>query len=49
MTASLIRADLDTAHRFTYIKDIWKKLAGGKEIQFDMSVYLSEKNSAYRN
>lgn len=49
MMASLIKPELNTADRFEHIKSVWRDLAGGKEIQFDMGVYLSEKATAYRN
>jgi len=49
MMCSLIKMNYTGADRYTHIKEVWGDLAGGKEIGFDNSVYLSEKNSAYRN
>ena len=49
MSCSLIRPDLNISDRFDYVLDIWKKLAGGLNVGFNNSIYLSEKQTADRN
>ena len=46
MICSLICKNLEESARFSYTLDIWKKLAGGKDIFFNNSVYLSKKNAS---
>ena len=49
MSCSLIRPDLNISDRFDYVLDIWKRLAGGMDVGFNNSIYLSEKQTADRN
>jgi glutaminase len=49
MTCSLIRPDGDAAGRFDHVTSAWSRLSGGRRIGFDNAVYLSERETAYRN
>ena len=49
MTASLIRPDLHESERFSYVQKFWQKLAGGKRINYDNTIFLSERNTADTN
>ncbi|MEU2870537.1 glutaminase A [Streptomyces olivoreticuli] len=49
MSCSLIQRGLDAADRFDFVADTWKRLAGGRGVGFNNSVYLSERNTADRN
>ncbi len=48
-TLSLVQAQAQTADRFDYLMDFWKRLAGGERPGFSNSVYLSERQTADRN
>lgn len=49
MIASLIKPELSDSGRFKYVLDFWSRLAGGKKIGHDNSVFLSERNTAHTN
>lgn len=49
MTASLIRPDLHESNRFSYVQKFWQRLAGGKRITYDNTIFLSERNTADTN
>lgn len=49
MCASLIKPDWTDSPRINYIADFWERLAGGVRPSFDLSVYLSERDTADRN
>ena len=49
MAVSLIKNEMRQSNRFDYIMNYWTKLAGNKKINFNNSIYLSEKDSADRN
>lgn len=49
MSCALIQRGLDAADRFDFVAETWKRLAGGRSVGFNNSVYLSERNSADRN
>lgn len=49
MCCSLIKRALTMDERFDHIKETWKNLAGGREPNFNNSVYQSEKRTADRN
>jgi glutaminase len=49
MMASLIRPDLQESNRFSYVTKFWQKLAGGKRITYDNTIFLSERNTADTN
>ncbi|MFI6759094.1 glutaminase A [Micromonospora sp. NPDC050417] len=49
MCCSLIRPEMDSADRFDYYTDAWRKLSGGGRIGFNNAVYLSERQTADRN
>jgi len=49
MSASLVKPKLDSATRFDYVLDAWRKLSGGMAPSFNNAVYLSEKDTADRN
>lgn len=49
MAVSLIKNEMKQADRFDHIMNYWTKLAGNTKINFNNSVYLSEKDSADRN
>jgi len=49
MSCSLIKPEEEAADRFDYVLNMWKKLAGGKNLGYSNSVYLSERMSADRN
>lgn len=49
MCASLIKPDWSDSPRINYITDYWQRLSGGARPNFDLSVYLSERDSADRN
>ncbi|WP_079110090.1 glutaminase A [Streptomyces roseifaciens] len=49
MSCALIQRGLDAADRFDYVAETWKRLAGGRSVGFNNSVYLSERNTADRN
>jgi glutaminase len=50
MSCSLIKPNLDMADRFDYVLDVWNKLSGNsRQIGFNNSVYLSERETADRN
>lgn len=49
MIASLIKPELDESGRFSYVQNFWKRLAGGKRITYDNTIFLSERNTADTN
>jgi glutaminase len=49
MTCSLIKPEMEESDRFKYMIDFWQKLAGGKKITYDNTVFLSERNTADTN
>lgn len=49
MSSSLIRPNHPTADRFEHVLSTWKKACNSKNVGFNNSVYLSEKESADRN
>ncbi|MEU1782021.1 glutaminase A [Streptomyces abikoensis] len=49
MSCALIQRGLDAADRFDFVAETWKRLAGGRSVGFNNSVYLSERNTADRN
>jgi glutaminase len=49
MAAALIRPGLSTADRFDIVAATWRRLTGGRRVGFDNAVYLSERQTAYRN
>ncbi|MGW2366755.1 glutaminase A [Streptomyces sp. NPDC001667] len=49
MSCALIQRELDAADRFDFVAETWKRLAGGRGVGFNNSVYLSERNTADRN
>jgi glutaminase len=49
MSCSLIRPKRDTADRFDYVAETWRRLAGGGTVGFNNAVYLSERRTADRN
>ncbi|MEU8383944.1 glutaminase A [Streptosporangium sp. NPDC048865] len=49
MSCSLIRPKHDTADRFEYVAETWRRLAGGGTVGFNNAVYLSERRTADRN
>jgi len=49
MIAHLIHTDDEPGDRFDKVKQIFKKLCGNRDINFDTPVYLSEKEHADRN
>ncbi|MFJ5221111.1 glutaminase A [Streptomyces sp. NPDC088354] len=48
MSCSLIRPKQDTADRFDYVAETWRRLSGGT-VGFNNAVYLSERRTADRN
>ncbi|MFJ4844385.1 glutaminase A [Streptomyces sp. NPDC088733] len=49
MSCSLIRPKQDTADRFDYVAETWRRLSGGGRVGFNNAVYLSERRTADRN
>ncbi|WP_414166718.1 glutaminase A [Streptoverticillium reticulum] len=49
MSCALIQQGLDAADRFDFVADAWRRLAGGRAVGFNNSVYLSERTTADRN
>ncbi|MCC3766161.1 glutaminase A [Streptomyces sp. UNOC14_S4] len=49
MSCALIQRGLDAADRFDFVAGTWKRLAGGRGVGFNNSVYLSERSTADRN
>ncbi|VVU95304.1 Glutaminase [seawater metagenome] len=49
MAVSLIKYRQSASVRFDHIIEYWRRLAGGSKINFNNSVYLSERASADRN
>ena len=49
MCCSLIRPELSIADRFDHVLNTWKSLCFDSNIQFNNSVYLSERETADRN
>ena len=49
MSCALIRPDAPLADRFDHVAQTWQRLAGGKRVGFNNSVYLSERQTADRN
>ncbi|MDT0448487.1 glutaminase A [Streptomyces hesseae] len=49
MSCALIQRALDAADRFDFVAETWKRLAGGRSVGFNNSVYLSERSTADRN
>ncbi|MEU4098703.1 glutaminase A [Streptomyces sp. NPDC026673] len=49
MSCSLIRPKQDTADRFDYVAETWRRLSGGGQVGFNNAVYLSERRTADRN
>ena len=46
MICSLICKGLNESARFLYTLNMWKKLAGGKDIYFNNSIFLSERKNS---
>jgi glutaminase len=49
MACSMIKRDFNISDRFDYVTNTWKDLTGGGNINFNNSVYLSERQTADRN
>ncbi|MGX9884232.1 glutaminase A [Streptomyces sp. NPDC002276] len=49
MSCALIRPELPVADRFDHVAQTWQRLAGGRRVGFNNSVYLSERQTADRN
>jgi len=49
MSCSLIKPTKDIADRFDYVANAWRRLAGGRRVTFNNSVYQSERQTADRN
>lgn len=49
MTCSLIKPEMEESARFSYITKFWSRLAGGKRITYDNTIFLSERNTADTN
>jgi len=49
MGASLIKPKEDIADRFEYVSNTWSQLCANKPVNFNNSVYLSERQTADRN
>merc|ERR1711871_276703 len=49
MSVSLIKYKEKSSNRFDHIIDYWRRLAGNSKVNFNNSVYLSERDSADRN
>ncbi|WP_196886056.1 glutaminase A [Aureivirga sp. CE67] len=49
MACSLIKRNSPIADRFEHISSVWKHLCGDRSVQFNNSVYLSERQTADRN
>lgn len=49
MITSLLRPDLGESNRFEYILDMWKRMAGGKDFEYNNKIFLSEKKEPYIN
>jgi glutaminase len=49
MCCSLIQEGMDSADRFDYYTNAWRKLSGDGSIGFNNAVYLSERQTADRN
>jgi glutaminase len=49
MTCSLVKPELEESERFKFVTEYWQKLAGGKRITYDNTVFLSERNTADTN
>ena len=49
MVCSLIKPEIDESARFSYVSKFWQRLAGGKRITYDNTVFLSERNTADTN
>ena len=49
MVCSLIGKEMEESARFSYCVDMWTRMAGGKRITYDNTVFLSERNTADTN
>ncbi len=49
MCCSLLRRDLNIADRFDYVFNTWQRLCAYKNVSFNNSVFLSERQTADRN
>lgn len=49
MSTSLVKTGHSQADRFEFVSKIWSRLCGGARINFNNSVYLSERDTADRN
>jgi len=49
LTCTFIEQELNQAERFEKLQNWWKRLAGGYKPGFDLSMYLSEYETAYKN
>lgn len=49
MICSLLKPELEDAERFSYQTRMWEKLCAGKKINYDNTVFLSERGSADTN
>lgn len=49
MICSLIKPELDESARFKFVSNFWKRLAGGNNISYDNTIFLSERNTADTN
>ena len=45
----LVKPDLSMSEKFEYVNNFFKRMAGGMEVGFDNSVFLSERETADRN
>lgn len=49
MVSSLVKQEDAEDARFDYVMDVWKRLAGGRNIGFQNSTYMGERATADRN
>lgn len=49
MICSLIKPELEESARFSYVTKFWQRLAGGKRVSYDNTIFLSERNTADTN
>ena len=49
MTCSLIKPEMEESQRFSFVTKFWERMAGGKKITYDNTIFLSERNTADTN
>mmetsp|Transcript_34582 Transcript_34582/g.52906 ORF Transcript_34582/g.52906 Transcript_34582/m.52906 type:complete len:82 (-) Transcript_34582:708-953(-) len=49
MICSLLKPELEESGRYSYLINMWRKLAGNRKITYDNTVFLSERNTANTN